>query len=120
MPLSYDPQHAHGWLPKPGVYPFEVLACEETTFRTGAHGIRVQLSVDAGGRTPMKFWTNIVFGEKSTWKMAELCRCVGVRFDPPCEATDLVGKTGRAEFDVREYEGLLGLEVVRYLVTPVR
>lgn len=116
VPLEYDPRDVLGWLPKPGVYSFRVLACEPTLFRTGSKGVRVELSVDAGGRSPLRVWDNIVFSERTTWKMYDLCRATGVRFDPPCEAEDLLNNVGRAEFEVHEHEGLLNLKVVRYLV----
>ena len=115
MPLSYDPKHVLGWMPQPGVFSFTILSCAETIFRTGSAGVRLHLEVEAGGVVPLKCWDNIVFGERTTWKMYDLCQTTGVRFDPPCEAADLTGKTGRAEFDTEEYEGYVGLRVVRYL-----
>lgn len=115
MPLAYDPRHVLGWVPKPGVYPFRVVEVVPTAFKTGSRGVRVELSVDAGGRSPLRVWDNIVFSERTTWKMHDLCRATHVRFDPPCEAEDLHAKAGRARFDVDEHEGLLGLVVERYL-----
>jgi hypothetical protein len=115
VPLSYDPQHAVPWVPKAGTYAFRVTRCEAASFKTGASGIRLTLMVEAGGRSPLGVATTIVFGERSTWKMLELCRCVGVRFDPPCEASDLEGQTGRAEFEADERSGRIGLRVLRYL-----
>lgn len=115
MALDYDPRHALGWLPKPGTYPFRVVLCAPTEFSTGSRGIRVEFSVDAGTKSPLRVRDNIVFSESTTWKMYELCRATGVRFNPPCDAADLLDKTGRAEFRVSEHDGLLHLEVVRYL-----
>ena len=137
MPLRYDPQHALGAVPKPGVYAFEVLACEEVDFKTGSHGIRLQLAIDLGGlgglggsgglggpggdgakRAPLRITDRVVFSEKSTWKMLDLCKSTGVRFDPPSEAEDFVGKHGRARFEIDEREGLTTLKVDRYLPPP--
>lgn len=119
MPLRYDPRHVLGSVPKPGVYAFEVLACEEADFQTGSHGIRLQLAIDLGGeghkRAPLRITDRVVFGEKTTWKMFELCKSTGVRFDPPSEAEDFVGKRGRARFELDEREGLTTLKVERYL-----
>jgi len=92
-----------------------VAACEETTFKTGSHGVRVRLLVDAGGPVSMPVMDNIVFGERTTWKMYALCQTTGVRFDPPCESADLVGKSGTGRFVVDERDGLVGLAVARYL-----
>lgn len=119
MPLRYDPDHVQHWVPKAGTYAFEVRGCEEARFRTGSHGIELRLAVDTGGsgtrRAPLRITDRIVFGERSTWKMHDLCRATGVRFDPPCEAQDLVGKRGRAEFGLDTRDDLLTLRVVRYL-----
>lgn len=115
MPLHYDPKHVLGWVPKPGSYSFKVLSCAETTFKTGSEGVRLHLEVEAGAKLPLKCWDNIVFSERSTWKMYDLCACIGVRFDPPCEAAELEDKLGRADFGTREYEGYVGLVVIRYL-----
>jgi hypothetical protein len=115
MPLKYDPQHVIGWIPKPGEYTFRILSCTEVVFRTGSEGIRLHLEIDAGAPVPLTGWENIVFGERSTWKMHDLCRATGVRFDPPCEAADLVGTTGRAEFSTAERGGFVELTVLRYL-----
>lgn len=121
MALRYDPQHVIGLVPKAGTYAFEVLACEETDFRTGSYGIRLQLAIETSGsgsgsrRAPLRITDRVVFGERTTWKMRELCRSTGVRFDPPCEAADLVGKRGRARFEVDEHDGLITLRVDRYL-----
>jgi len=115
MPLAYDPKHVLGWVPQPGIFGFRVLACDETVFKTGSQGIRVHLEVEAGATSPLKFWDNVVFGQRTTWKMHDLCLATGVRFAPPCEASDLVGQSGRAEFDTEEYEGFVRLRVVRYL-----
>ncbi len=119
MALRYDPQHVIGLAPKAGTYPFEVLACEETDFQTGSHGIRLQLAIEVAAsgskRAPLRITDRIVFGERTTWKMRDLCRSTGVRFDPPCEAADLVGTRGRARFEVDERDGLITLRVDRYL-----
>lgn len=114
MPLNYDPQHAIGWMPKAGTYSFVISACAETQFSTGSHGVRVHLQVDAGGPTKVAVRDNIVFGDRSTWKMRDLCLATGVRFDPPCEASDLEGKSGTASFVVDSRDGYVDLKVVRY------
>jgi hypothetical protein len=115
MPLNYDPRHVARWIPRAGVYSFRINTCEETVFSTGSIGLRVQLAVDVERRGALRIWDNIVFGERTTWKMFELCQATGVRFDPPCEAGDLVGKTGRARFELEEFEGLIRLRVAHYL-----
>lgn len=118
MPLQYDPRHVRQ-APKAGTYPFEVVACEASEFQTGSHGIRLQLAIEIGGpgseQAPLRITDRIVFGERTTWKMFDLCTSTGVRFDPPCEAADLVGKRGRARFDLHERDGLSTLAVDRYL-----
>jgi len=122
MPLRYDPGHVLGWVPKPGTYVFEVLACEEAEFQTGSRGIRLQLAIDVSGqeskRAPLRVTDRIVFSERTTWKMFDLCQSTGVRFDPPGEAKDLVGKRGHARFKVDERNGLSTLRVDRYLPAP--
>ena len=115
MPLAYDPKHVLGWVPQPGVFEFRVLTCAETVFKTGSEGVRLHLEVKAGASSPLRCWDNVVFGQRTTWKMHDLCLTTGVRFDPPCEASDLVGQSGRAQFDTEEYDGFVGLRVVRYL-----
>lgn len=128
MPLRYDPGHAIDWTPKAGVYTFEVLACEETEFQTGSNGVRLQLAVQVRGpstkdgttHAPLRITDRIVFGERTTWKMRDLCRSTKVRFDPPCEAADLVGTRGRARFEVDERDGLITLRVDRYLAPGAR
>ncbi len=123
MALRYEPQHALRPVPKAGTYAFEVLACEETDFQTGSHGIRLQLAIELTGpgakRAPLRITDRIVFGERTTWKMRDLCRSTGVRFDPPCEAADLVGTRGRARFEVDDRDGLISLRVERYLAAQV-
>jgi hypothetical protein len=115
MALRYDPKHARRWVPSAGSYAFRVLSCHEATFRTGSEGIWLQLQIDAGGPAPLRISDAVVFGERSTWKMLELCEALGVRFDPPCEADELIAKEGRARFGIDEVDGLITLKVVRYL-----
>lgn len=115
MPLSYNPRHGTGWIPKPGTYDFSISSCSETVFKTGAPGVSLLLDVDAGAPLPLKCRDHIVFGERSTWKMQDLCNATGVRFDPPCEAEDLVGKAGKAKFTTREWEGFVNLKVLQYV-----
>lgn len=115
-PLNYDPQHALGFIPRPGTYSFRIRSCRAVTFSTGTEGVRVHLEVDANAPAPLQCWDNIVFGERTTWKMLELCRATGVRFDPPCDAADLVDKTGRAEFVTDNRDGFVDLKVARYLI----
>ncbi len=115
LPLNYDAKHVLGWLPQPGVFPFKVLSCAATVFKTGSEGVRIHLEVEAGASAALKCWDNIVFSQKTTWKMYDLCLSTGVRFDPPCEESHLEGKSGRAQFATEEYDGYVGLRVVRYL-----
>jgi hypothetical protein len=128
MPLRYDPGHAIDWVPKAGTFAFEVISCEEMEFQTGSHGIRLQLAVEAreppsnagsSAHAPLRITDRIVFGERTTWKMRDLCRSTRVRFDPPCEAADLVGRRGRARFELDDREGLITLRVDRYLASRV-
>ena len=56
-----------------------------------------------------------MFGERTTWKMLDLCQALGVRFDPPCERAEIEGLSGQAEFTTTEHEGFIELKVVRYL-----
>lgn len=122
LPLPYDPSHARHWVPAAGTYEFEVVECKLAQFKTGAQGLRMQLAVSVPHGAPLKLSTNIVFGERSTWKMLELCQCLRVRFDPPCDAEDLVGKRGRAEFRVEEdvRDGLRTLAPTKYLEAPAK
>ena len=115
MPLNYDPMHVLGFVPKAGVYPFRIMSCAPMTFSSGSQGIRLQLEVQAGAPAPLHCWDNIVFGERTTWKMHDLCVATKVRFDPPCDDSDLVDQTGRAEFTTDEWDGFIRLKVVRYL-----
>ena len=121
MTLDYDPAHARRWVPEAGTYEFQISSCSPAVFSTGSRGIRLQLAVDAGASAPLRIRSQVVFGERSTWKMLELCECVGVCFDPPCSAEDLVGKRGRAEFILDDHDGLISLAVARYLVmAPIK
>lgn len=114
MALKYDPQHAVGWMPKPGTYSFVITGCVEVEFSTGSQGVRVHLQVGAGGPAKVAVRDNIVFSERSTWKMRDLCLATGVRFDPPCDGSDLEGKSGTASFVIDSHDGYVDLKVVRY------
>jgi hypothetical protein len=118
MPLKYNPEHAAPFKPKPGTYAFVVKEVRERVFKSGATGVTVELKVDVGHRFALSCVDNIVFSETATWKMKALCDAVGVRFDPPAEASDFPGKTGRARFGVEEYEGFLQLRVLEYFPLP--
>lgn len=91
------------------------MACEDTNFQTGSYGIRLRLAIELAGsgsrRAPLRITDPIALGERTKWKMRELCRRTGLRFDPPCEASGLVGKRGRARFEVDPRDGLITFRV---------
>jgi hypothetical protein len=86
---------------KPGTYRFAVKTAEETVFKSGNEGIKVELEVDIGTQWPKKCFENFIF--KNTTRLEALCASIGVEFPPENRCADLIGKSGEALFTVEKY-----------------
>lgn len=93
--------------PSAGTYEFVIDDCFATIFKTGNHGMKLELSVFVGDK-PNKYrcFDNIVFTPNAKWKMKQLCLCVGVTPRAGMEAAEFVGLVGSAIFVLNE-EGYL-------------
>ena len=122
MPLNYDPKSKEDnegggdWTPQAGTYEFKIDEFTPATFKSGNEGVKAKLLVDAGHPNGDSWsFDNISFSPKALWKMEELCKCIGVPFDPPPEPWEIEGKTGRAKFKTEQYNGRTNLRVKEYL-----
>lgn len=103
---------------EPGIYSFKVEDIQEKTYRTGSAGYSVLLLVGIGDRD-VRVYDNIITnptpGKKhAKWKLAALCRSVGVDPAGGVDPAQLVGKSGTGDF-IRE-EGSKYLSVGEYVV----
>lgn len=103
MPLSYDPTKTDNG-PEPGDYAFKVTSSTEKTFSTGNEGLELTIEFGAGDRI-LTTWCRFPYAKRLK-KLQEMCKSLGVQFDPPPEARDFLGKSGTAFF-YRDDRGFL-------------
>lgn len=102
-PLGYNPEEKEDTGPaKPGSYGFTVAAAEELEFRSGNNGLKIQLSVDTGGTQDRTIYENFVYVPKALWRLEAFLTCLGLDFENPPEADELIGCPGVAYFKLGE------------------
>jgi len=101
MPLSYDPKDVEkSGGPEPGDYPFKVVSSSEKTFKTGSEGLELTIEFIAGDRI-LTTWCRFPYAKRLK-KLQEVCKCLGLGFDPPPDAKDFLHKSGTAFFEKDE------------------
>jgi hypothetical protein len=100
-PMNYRPGDKidGGGRAEPGTYVFRVDEARETTFKTGTEGAEVTLMVGAFTDRDIKVFERFAYMPKALWKLEQFMNAIGEDFAHPGEIYDLVGKTGRAEFE---------------------
>jgi hypothetical protein len=107
-PLNYDPSKKSddegGDYPplKGGKYEFKVEEADETTFKSGNSGLKVKLLVGYTNGRDVPCFCNLVYTDNMLWKVEDFMDSIGLDFENPPDAWELVGKTGWAEFKVNE------------------
>ena len=104
MSFNYNPQDKidNGGKAEPGTYPFTVSQVDETTFKSGNEGWKVQLAVQAFAERDITVFVNLVNTPSALWKMEEFCACLGFDFNNPppggWQPRQFEGKSGEALF----------------------
>lgn len=111
MGLKYNPAEKieGGGKAEAGKYYFKVDEAGEATFSTGNEGLKVTLLVGAFDDRDVKVFCNFAYTPKALWRLKQFFDAIGVDFDNPPDAYDLVGKTGEAIFEVGD-KGYLQVE----------
>jgi hypothetical protein len=101
MPMNYRPDDKidGGGRAEPGTYVFRVEEARETTFKTGTEGAEVTLMVGAFEDRDITVFERFAYMPKALWKLEQFMNAIGEDFAHPGEVYDLVGRTGRAEFE---------------------
>ena len=86
----------------PGVYSFIVEDATDETFKTGSHGVKLVLMTAALNDRDVKVTTRLVTVKNALWKVKEFLDSVGLPFSPPPPTESLVGRHGRAEYELDE------------------
>lgn len=99
---------------EPGIYHFKIEDIQEKQFKSGSGGLNIQLLVGIGDRDVTVYETivlNPAPGKKhAKWKLAQLCRSVGVDPEAGVDIAKLLGKVGRAEFVLPDGEKYLRVD----------
>lgn len=99
MAFDYDPNDCadDGSDVQGGNLPFKVDVAEDTVFKTGSTGWKVQLLAGTE-KTDVRVYVNFVNTPKALWKFREFCASVGKDFDNP----------PKGGWKPAHFEGLLG------------
>lgn len=104
MGMNYKPEEMieGGGRATAGRYHFKIDEAQERTFKSGNDGLEVKLLVAAFDSRDVTVYDRFVFLNNSTWKLKQFFDAIGVDFNNPPDAHDLIGLTGEAEFEVGE------------------
>jgi hypothetical protein len=108
-PLGYDPSRKNddeggGDFParKPGRYDFKVDEASETVFSSGNKGLKLKFLVAHKEDHDATCYENLPYTDNMLWKLSDFLDSLGLDFENPPEAYELVGKHGVADFRVDE------------------